>query len=153
MNPMLVVGVVVAVLVVGAVAIFGMGGNNSETPSSETMLADDSQNMDGEMIGGDAMSGDEESMMEGVIEVEGGAFYYEPNEIRVKAGEEVTIKLNSVDMMHDFVIDELNVSSEVIPGGESTTVTFTPTEAGEYEFYCSVGEHRANGMFGTLIVE
>lgn len=30
---------------------------------------------------------------------------------------------------------------------------FTPMEAGEYEFYCSVEGHREAGMKGKLIVE
>ena len=55
--------------------------------------------------------------------------------------------------MHDFVIDELNVKSEITKGGNSTVVEFTPDTAGTFEFYCSVGQHRANGMVGKLIVE
>lgn len=163
MNPMVIVGVVVALLIVAAVVVFGMKGNNTASNSgAETMLAEDAHNMDGDMIGGDAMGGGDGTTMEidqSAIEIEGGAFYFEPNEIRVRAGEPVTVTLNSVseddgmDMKHDFVIDELNVQSEEAAEGESTTFTFTPTEPGEYEFYCSVGEHRANGMFGTLIVE
>ena len=139
MNPMLIGGIVVAILVVGAVVLFGMQGNTPEpaTTPGESMMEEEE----------DAM------MAENTIEVEGGAFYFEPNEIRVNAGEPVTIKLNSVDMMHDFVIDELDVQTEIIQGGNSGTVTFTPTEPGTYEFYCSVGNHRAQGMEGTLIVE
>ncbi len=87
------------------------------------------------------------------IEVEGGSFYFKPNEIRVKKGQPVTVKLKSVDMMHDFVIDELNVKSATIPGGQTTSVTFTPNTTGKFEFYCSVGKHRQMGMKGTLIVE
>lgn len=94
-------------------------------------------------------------MVEGIqtIEVEGGSFYYAPDEIRVKRGEPVRITLNSVDAMHDFVIDELDVKTPVIQAGETATVEFTPETAGEYTFYCSVGQHRQLGMVGTLIVE
>lgn len=88
-----------------------------------------------------------------IVQVEGGSFYYKPNEIRVRKGQPVKIVLNSVDMMHDFVIDELNVKSEIIKSGETGEVEFTPDTIGEFEFYCSVGQHRANGMVGTLIVE
>lgn len=87
------------------------------------------------------------------IEVEAGSFYFNPNTITVKKGETVRIILNSVSMQHDFVIDELNVKSEVIPAGESTTVEFTADTVGEFEYYCSVGQHRAQGMVGTLIVQ
>jgi uncharacterized cupredoxin-like copper-binding protein len=36
--------------------------------------------------------------------------------------------------------------------GHSGSITFTPTEAGEYEFYCTVAGHKAAGMVGKLIV-
>ncbi len=97
-----------------------------------------------------------EGTMEGdvrVVDIEGGAFYYKPNEIRVKKGEKVKIVMASKDMMHDFVIDELKVKMPIAKGGETGTVEFTADKAGTYEFYCSVGEHRKNGQVGTLIVE
>lgn len=88
-----------------------------------------------------------------IVEVEAGSFYYEPNEIRVKQGETVRIVMTSVDMMHDFKIDELGVSLPITRNGETNEVEFTADTVGEFEFYCSVGEHRANGQVGTLIVE
>jgi len=32
-------------------------------------------------------------------------------------------------------------------------VEFTADTPGEFEYYCSVGQHRANGQVGKLIVE
>ena len=87
------------------------------------------------------------------ISVEAGSYYFNPEEIRVKAGQKVRIELTGKDMMHDFVIDELGVASEVVPAGESTVVEFVAETAGTYEYYCSVGDHRARGQIGTLIVE
>jgi len=55
--------------------------------------------------------------------------------------------------MHDFVIDELGVQSERVSLGEVTTFEFSTNELGVYEYYCSVGSHRAQGMFGAFIVE
>jgi uncharacterized cupredoxin-like copper-binding protein len=37
--------------------------------------------------------------------------------------------------------------------GDDGTLSFVPTEAGEYTFYCTVTGHRTLGMEGTLIVE
>jgi plastocyanin len=88
------------------------------------------------------------------IAVEGGHFYFKPNEIRVKVGQKVKVTLTSVGgMPHDFVIDELNVRTKQIKDGETDVVEFTPDKPGTYEFYCSVGKHRAMGMKGNLIVE
>lgn len=36
--------------------------------------------------------------------------------------------------------------------GEQASVTFTPTEPGTYEFYCTVPGHREAGMIGQLTV-
>lgn len=88
-----------------------------------------------------------------VIEIEGGSFYFKPNEIRVKVGDKVKVTLKAVDMMHDFVIDELDVKTEVTKSGSTSSVEFTADTAGTFEFYCSVGEHRLRGMVGKLIVE
>jgi len=87
------------------------------------------------------------------IKVEAGAFYFNPKEIRVKAGEKVRIVLTAVDMMHDFNIDELGVKSKTIKAGETDTIEFVASTAGEYEYYCSVGQHRKMGQVGKLIIE
>jgi plastocyanin len=87
------------------------------------------------------------------ITVEGGMFYFKPNEIKVKKGQPVKITFNNVKGMHNFVIDELNVKSETVNAGGSTTVEFTPDKTGSFEYYCSIGTHRAMGMKGTLVVE
>ena len=53
------------------------------------------------------------------------------------------------DMGHMDEMPELHVSA--MPG-KSNSVSFTPTEAGEYHFFCTVEGHEAAGMSGTLVV-
>lgn len=88
-----------------------------------------------------------------VVQVEAGSFYFTPNEIRVKKGETVRIEMTSVDMMHNFVIDELEVEIPITTAGNMATVEFTADELGEFEYYCDVADHRAKGQVGMLIVE
>ena len=88
-----------------------------------------------------------------VITIEAGSFYYKPNLIQVKKGETVRIEMTAADMMHDFNIDELGVKMPITKTGNTGSVEFTADTVGEFEFYCSVGQHRANGQVGTLIVE
>lgn len=38
-------------------------------------------------------------------------------------------------------------------GGKSSELTFTPTQAGEYEYECTVPGHRELGMRGRLVVQ
>lgn len=87
------------------------------------------------------------------ITVEGGNFYFKPNEIKVKAGTPVKLTFSSAQGFHDFVIDDLDVKTKQLTAGNQEIVEFTPTKKGKYEFYCSVGQHRQMGMKGTLIVE
>jgi plastocyanin len=88
------------------------------------------------------------------VTVEGGMFYFEPNIIRAKVGQTVRVLFKDVESKgtHSFVISDLNVATSQIPVGESDTVEFTPSQAGEFEFHCSVGNHKDQGMLGTLIV-
>lgn len=87
------------------------------------------------------------------IIVEGSPFKFMPAEIRVKKGQTVKVVFKNTAGMHDFVIDEFSVKTKVIKAKESETVEFVADKIGTFEYYCSVGEHRANGMKGNLIVE
>jgi uncharacterized cupredoxin-like copper-binding protein len=44
-----------------------------------------------------------------------------------------------------------DVHMSTMPGG-STTIKFTPQEAGEYEVFCTVEGHKEAGMIGKLVV-
>lgn len=79
-------------------------------------------------------------------------FGYSMDTIEVNEGDTVTINLTSSDGFHDWVVDEFDAATGKIREGETTSVTFVADTAGTYEFYCSVGSHRAQGMVGTLVV-
>jgi plastocyanin len=88
------------------------------------------------------------------IDVVGSNFSFSPDQIVVSAGTRVVINFSSGDdMEHDFTIDELNVATSQLEPGQSETIEFVVTEPGTYTYYCSVGDHRAFGMEGTLVVE
>jgi plastocyanin len=83
----------------------------------------------------------------------GGEISWEPGELSAPAGS-VTIKLvNESDVPHAVEVEGSGVEeeSETITAGE--TELTVDLEAGEYTFYCPVGQHRQNGMEGTLTVE
>jgi uncharacterized cupredoxin-like copper-binding protein len=78
---------------------------------------------------------------------------FEPKEFTIAAGTDVTVTItNEGALQHDFTIDELDIASDLLNGGDSGTVTIN-AEPGTYEFYCSVPGHREAGMVGTLTVE
>lgn len=82
-------------------------------------------------------------------------FAFSTETISAAPGDTITVNLTTSSGSHDFVIDELGVASDTLGAGESDTVTFTIPEdaAGEtYAFYCSIGNHRAQGMEGQLVI-
>jgi plastocyanin len=74
-------------------------------------------------------------------------------EIRVKAGDTVRLEFSSTDGFHDWVLDEFAAATKRVRTGESTSVEFVAGRAGTFEYYCSVGTHRQQGMKGVFIVE
>ena len=63
------------------------------------------------------------------------------------------INFTSADGLHDLVIDEFDVRTERLRTGGTEYVMFVADKSGTFEYYCSVGSHRVNGMVGKLIVE
>ncbi|OGM12585.1 hypothetical protein A2V80_00020 [Candidatus Woesebacteria bacterium RBG_16_39_8b] len=155
-NPMLFIGIAVAAVVV--IGGFLLTRSQKDTiqesiqgTETEVQLPEESSERTDEQTVEESSGVEDEEL--NIIEVEGGAYYFKPNEIRVKKGETVRIVFTNAGGSHDIVIDELNVKTKLTKTGEKAEVEFTANEAGEYEFYCSVMNHRALGMGGTLIVE
>jgi uncharacterized cupredoxin-like copper-binding protein len=107
---------------------------------------------------------------------------FSTNQLEVVAGQSVKIALtNEGALEHDFSIMEMPHVGEIHAesnemGGETmghdmtsmeeqpeihmaaaaggrSTIEFTPSTAGEYEFYCTVAGHKEAGMAGMLVVK
>jgi plastocyanin len=85
--------------------------------------------------------------------VNGSNFSFSPNKIEVFKGDKISITFNNTVGTHDLVVEGYNVRTKVLQAGQSETIEFIATETGTFEFYCSVGNHRAQGMKGTLVVK
>lgn len=116
----------------------------------EETMADDSAVLDASLETDTDLAVDPDAK---VFSVNGTNFAFDVTEIRVKEGDTVTINFESQDGFHDWVVDEFDAATEKVRPGTPTSVTFVADKAGTYEYYCSVGSHRAQGMVGTLIVE
>jgi cytochrome c oxidase subunit 2 len=98
----------------------------------------------------------------GALQVHASMDGFDPNQLTVKAGQEVKLQLASMDTSmhsdgggwHEFAIDALKVDFKV--GPESSQVfTFTaPATAGTYQFYCDIccGGKANPSMQGKLTV-
>lgn len=72
--------------------------------------------------------------------------------LAVKKGDLVKITFGNTGGTHDFRIDGYSAGTKVLNAGQSETFEFVADKAGSFEYFCSVGNHRANGMVGTLTV-
>lgn len=83
----------------------------------------------------------------------GRVWAFQPSEIRVPAGAEVTFYATSADVIHGIHIEDSRVNMMLIPGQVARN-TYTFDEPGEYLMvcheYCGAGHH---GMYGTVVVE
>ncbi len=105
-----------------------------------------------------------------IVNVHSSDYSYSPAEIIVKKNQSASITLKNHDQVdHDIEIKKISfqknpevphnehISADVdfhvhASANSSADFTFTPTEAGVYEFYCSIPGHKENGMTGKLIV-
>lgn len=83
----------------------------------------------------------------------GFAWAFQPSEVRVPAGSEVTFIATTTDVIHGVHIEGTRVNFMLIPG-QIARVTYTFSEPGEHLIicheYCGAGHHL---MYGTVIVE
>ncbi|MDE3074682.1 MAG: cupredoxin domain-containing protein [Chloroflexota bacterium] len=80
---------------------------------------------------------------------------WQPNMLTVTAGEKVTLSIkNAGATAHNFDSPALQVKATDVPAGKTTEVTFTaPSQAGTYQFWCSIPGHAEAGMVGEVIVK
>jgi heme/copper-type cytochrome/quinol oxidase subunit 2 len=98
----------------------------------------------------------------GVIDLRADMSGFDKQEVRVKVGEPITIRLTSLDNSHhtdgggkhQWAVDDFKASVVAPPEG-SNTVTFTPDKPGEFTYYCDIccGGRANPSMQGKLIVE
>ncbi|XKT74794.1 MAG: plastocyanin/azurin family copper-binding protein [Patescibacteria group bacterium UBA2163] len=156
------IGIIIAVVVLGAAYYYfapetmNPEGNNNGSPAGT--MPEGSEQPDNGLIGGDAAVNGEANLEipEGgqlqEFAIDGTNFAYSVKDMNVSRGDVVRLVLTSSEGTHDFVIDELGVASERIEAGGQTVIQFTASEAGEFTYYCSVGNHREQGMVGTITI-
>lgn len=150
-------------VIVGLIVLLGIGGGafyvmNNKTAENSKMI-----NQEDKMMVQPTVKVEPTAMMEekpvvtnGVRKtfvVEGANYKFSPNNIVVNVGDTVEITFKNSQGSHDFVIDEFEIATNQIGEGEEETVEFVVDKKGTFEFYCSVGQHRANGMVGKLVVQ
>lgn len=142
--------IVLVVLIAGGVLLFGMNkqAEAPETPETNQINI----NM--------PVLPDENSDLPPVPETEvvkeftvkGDNFSFNPSAITLNKGDKVKITFTNIEGFHDFKIDAYGVATKQSKSPATEVLEFTADKAGSFEYYCSVGSHKAQGMKGTLVV-
>lgn len=152
MNKIILGIIVVALLIGGIILLTNRDNRNNNVPQpGGNTTATATPNAVGTTGTTTSSTGNTSNVKEFVVV--GSNFSFNPPSIRVNEGDTVRIVFRNQNGIHDFVLDEFNVATKQIRGGQEETVEFVASRTGTFEYYCSVGNHRAQGMRGTLIVE
>jgi plastocyanin len=83
----------------------------------------------------------------------GGALKFDKSSLTAKAGKVTIVMDNPSDLPHAVEVEGNGVeeAGETVGKGGVSKVS-ADLKAGEYEFYCPVGNHKDAGMEGTLTV-
>ncbi len=150
MNKNVLLGLVVLVLV--GFGVWWMSrGMSATAPASQTTTPMATMAPEGATATPATTSATAGAMKE--FTVNGSAFKFDPATLTVNKGDHVKITFVNQGGQHDWVLDEFNAKTPVIASGKTAVVEFTADKAGTFEYYCSVGNHRAMGMKGTLTVQ
>ncbi len=95
--------------------------------------------------GGDDAAAEEQETPSGpTSDITAKDFAFDPSEVTLEAGREVTLVLtNEDDVEHNITVEDLDVDEDA-DGGETGQATVTP-DAGTYDFHC---EYHPNQMRG-----
>jgi plastocyanin domain-containing protein len=96
------------------------------------------------------------------VEITGGSYYFDPDDIVVKANVpvELIVKKAGGSTPHSIFLKapEAGIDFNVSLGKEPKTIKFTPTKVGTYPFWCtkhaplSSKSHKDHGMTGVIEV-
>jgi cytochrome c oxidase subunit II len=88
-----------------------------------------------------------------VVEITAKRFGFTPDQVTLKKGELVILRLHSEDVTHGFFMRKLKIDTD-IEAGKTTDVTITPDMPGTYTTICDhfCGANHGN-MKMTIVVE
>ncbi len=157
MSKNTIIGIVVAVVVIGGglylINSRGNGDDMGEMTATPTVSVEVTPTPSVAVTSASASVAPITTGKTVTFDVAGNNFNFAPTKITVNKGDTVKIIFHNNGGTHDFKIDEFNVATKRLGTGGVETVQFVASKAGSFEYYCSVGNHRAMGMKGTLVVQ
>jgi plastocyanin len=150
--PRLASGAAVLALGLAGLTACGDSGSGSDSAASSTSESTPASSAETSASGSSASGGSAEA--EAITATEQD-FSISLDEDQLKAGSYTITVVNNGSATHDLAVEEdgtTKATSDKVGPGEKTTFT-VDLDAGEYVFYCSVGNHRAMGMEKTVQVQ
>lgn len=150
-SPLMVVVILLALGLLGYLVFSRI--NKASSPAMTPNSAAESESM---MDGETQPVASDSAMSNGNVReftVDGSSYEFDPSTITVNKGDTVKITFKDDDGTHNLVISGYNVSTKILGSGTEEVVTFVADKVGSFEFYCSVANHKALGMTGTLVVQ
>ena len=141
-----------AVLTLGLAGLTACGGSSSGSSAASTRTSGSAVSSSAESSASES-SASESSASGGSAEADALTatekdFSISLSEDHVKAGSYTITVVNDGNATHDLAVEEdgtTKATSDSISPGESATLK-VDLDAGEYVFYCSIGNHRSMGM-------
>jgi plastocyanin len=143
--PRLAAGLGAGVLVLGLVSCGSDSGDDAGAAPDTSAAASDTAATPSAGGASDAAA---------AVTAEEGDFFVKLSDETLSPGTYTFTVENTGNATHSLAIEGpggVDMTSDTLQGGDSTTMTVT-LQAGEYEVYCPIGNHRAMGMDTTLTV-
>ena len=133
-------------LALAALGLFVAGcGDDDETTTSPTTTE--------ETTGATGATGDEGggTADAGATEVSMTEYSFDPKDVTVDQGASLDV-VNDGEIPHNLTVEGTDLATSDLDGGANEDLT-VDLDAGEYSFECTIADHAAQGMTGTLTVE
>ena len=132
-------------LIFAALALIGAGCGGDDDDDSDS--------------GSDEPAAEETTTEEGATGEEGASagsvsmteYAFDAADLTVAQGDSIEVT-NDGAIPHNYTVDGEGVATSDLEGGASEELT-VDLEPGEYEVICTIADHAAQGMTGTLTVE
>ncbi|MEK7622082.1 MAG: cupredoxin domain-containing protein [Patescibacteria group bacterium] len=149
--------IIILIIVIIVLGFLWFKGQETEAPTGEMLLESPTvtnpDNAASVVIEGTLTTPAAPTNVTKEFTVVGTDFSFDLKTLAVNQGDTVKITFKNTKGFHDWKIDEFNAATKQLTADQSETIQFVADKAGSFEYYCSVGSHRAMGMKGTLTVK
>ena len=137
-----------------ALALVGAGCGDDASSDSGSGGSADTQTTDTGGGDGDTGGGGGAAQTLKLTADPGDALKFDTDTLDAKAGKVTIVLDNPSSLPHAVEVEGNGVEEETDTIGQGETAKVTvDLKAGEYEYYCPVGNHKQAGMEGTLTVQ